>query len=362
MARNKPDVGDPTEALSLLSDTEFLSDDDRLRDAIDDLEAKLDGVGSIRASVYRINREDGARAYLFATPAEDFTLDRLRDEFGGGSFIVSLNARGARGIAPRNWRVEVATPPGWQPPKVQDPVPVPVTPAHPLLGGVDLLAEQARRDSQRNETILMELLRAIRPPDPMAQMKAMMDMWSMMQGMVPQQAPATGGGLAGLDMMDQVIEMAQKLTPRGEATSTDVLVEAIRGLVPVLRDALTKQGQPAPQQLGNAGAAAPGNQAQPQQGGVPDEQEDGEMLAERLFVGQLVGAATANTSPDAIVGQVLAIIPDREKIRAFLTGPNAIDELAEIDPRVIEHVEWFQQLGQAMLEKLDDGTASQHAA
>ena len=114
----------------------FRPSDQRMEDAIAELQGKIDGGdGSVRAMIYRI-RGDGEKVYLSQVPAELFSLDTVRDQYGGGEYAVSVSVRGRRGIPPRSWRVRVEAPPGWVPPEERgrpaDPVPAPA--AEPEAG------------------------------------------------------------------------------------------------------------------------------------------------------------------------------------------------------------------------------------
>ncbi len=181
-----------------------------MEDAIAELQGKIDGGdGSVRAMIYRI-RGDGEKVYLSQVPAELFSLDTVRDQYGGGEYAVSVSVRGRRGIPPRSWRVRVEAPPGWVPPEERgrpaDPVPAPA--AEPAVSAV---LEQLARDRDRSDRILESLLSSLRPPDPAAQMQSMLSMVQALQVLAPPAPLAPPATLDGLALTERVLEMARTL-------------------------------------------------------------------------------------------------------------------------------------------------------
>ncbi len=323
----------------------FRPSDDRMEDAIAELQGRIDGgEGSVRAMIYRI-RPDGEKIYLSQVPAEIFSLDMVRDQYGGGEYAVSVSVRGRRGIPPRSWRVRVEAPPGWTPPeeRARPPEPAPAPAESPAISAV---LEQLTRDRDRSDRMLESLLASLRPPDPAVQMQSMLAMVQAVQSLtpaVPVPVAPPPAALDGLALTERVLEMARTLSPRGETSSADVLLETVKGIVPVLREALVDQRAAPP--------VAPVPAADP----VPDEDDaprGSEMVAERMFLAQLIAGAESGQQPSQWIAPVLRVV-SAEKARRFLSGPDAIDVLAGIDERVPDHEKWFRQLGTLLVAQLD---------
>lgn len=334
-------IGEPLESEA------YTPEEDRMEDAIQDLQAQIDGgVGVVRVSVYRLT-DKGDRIYLTTVSADAFALDALRDTYGGGDYGISMSVKGVKGIPPRNWKVRIEAPPGWTPASsVPPPAPVasvPDVPATPPAPARDMILEQMAADRARSDRMIEALLGSLRPPDPAAQLSSMLQLWQGFQSMIPAAAPVVQpSSLDGLELTERVLEMARTLSPRGETSSADVLLETVKGIVPVLREALVDQRA--------APAAAPVPAADPEQ--EEDEPRGSEMVAERMFMAQLIAGAESGQQPAQWIAPVLRVVP-ADKARQFLAGPDALETLASIDERVMQHEEWFRKLGTLVVAQLD---------
>jgi hypothetical protein len=340
----------------------FLPEEDRMAAVIQELSDKIDGgQGVVRAVLYRITPQ-GDRSYLTTMPAEAFNLDYLRDTYGGGDYAVSIAVRGRRGVPPKNMRITIEQPPGWRPPMVEMPAqPVVDTPPAPGMEGMALLIEQSQKDRERTDRLIEVMVAGMRPPDPAGQMQAMVAAFQAFQAMIPR-APvvpvsAPADGLAQAAKLLELIRANTPATP-GEATGSDVLLAAVNGLGPVMRDALAQQrGDP-------AGIPTPpiAESEQPVVSTTDPKDEAGEddmsNMADQLFIAQMVASAKSGGDQRQWVEPILAVIsPD--VAREFLAGPDAIRELSEINPQVREHVPWFEKMGAVLLEHIDQKEPTQ---
>ena len=75
-------------------------------------------------------------------------------------------------------------------------------------------------------------------------------------------------------------------------------------------------------------------------------------MADQLFVAQMVASAKSGGDQRQWIKPILAVISP-EIARDFLAGPDAIQELAEINPEVKQHEPWFREMGRVLLDYLD---------
>ncbi len=339
----------------------FLPEEDRMADVIQELENKIDGgVGIVRAVLYRITPQ-GDRSYLTTMPAENFSLDYLRDTYGGGDYAVSIAVRGKRGVPPRNMRITIERPPGWRPPMVEMPPPPMVDkPNTAAMDGLQMVLEQSQKDRERTDRLLEAMVSGMRPPDPAMQMQAMVAAFQAFQAMIPTPAAVVpvAPPVDGLAQAAKLLELIRANTPptSGEATGSDVLLAAVNGLAPVLREALSAQ-QPKPVMAESTIPVVPDptSMAVPPSEKDPDqdlETDDMSSMADQLFVAQMVASAKSGGDQRQWIKPILAVISP-EIARDFLAGPDAIQELAEINPEVKQHEPWFREMGRVLLDYLD---------
>ena len=336
------DVGDA------LSGGDFRPEEERIAEVVAELNDRIgSGTGEVRTTVYRCG-PGGERAYLASMPADDFSLDFLRDTYGGGDYKIRLAVRGIKGIPPKNWRVTIEAPAGWRAPEPQvDPDPVPV--AEPRReDGVRLLLEQSQKDRERADRLVEGLIASLRPPDPAVQMQAMMAAFQAFQAMIPKAPPApAAGAVDGLGQAARLLELIRENTPvkPGESTGSDVLLAAIQGLTPVLRDAIrVDAGRPV------TVPEIPGSPEEKKE--VEEDQAGMASMAESMFVAQLVASAKAGGDQRQWIPSILAVVSP-ETAKGFLASPEAIADLAELDDGVMENRAWFEELGRVLLAHID---------
>lgn len=86
---------------------------------------------------------------------------------------------------------------------------------------------------------------------------------------------------------------------------------------------------------------------QPQVNPTPNPSErDPKMFQQMMIkagIGQLVKSAQKNLDP-SLSAEYLTNLYEKEMIEKFLMAPQALDQAAKMDPRVTDHVDWFNNL------------------
>jgi hypothetical protein len=110
----------------------------------------------------------------------------------------------------------------------------------------------------------------------------------------------------------------------------DILSDAVRSFAPAIAAAATQQMPPAP-----SGAQMP----QPPQ----IENQGEEMYMLKLYLKMLVDNAAAGKDPSLYADLVADNLTDAD-LTKLLGTPDVIAELGKINPKVLEHREWFGKL------------------
>ncbi len=309
-----------------------------VNEALETLYAEMEITGdleSARVFVSKLNF-DGANneARVWEGDAEAYNLERIAKKFGTGQYRVKVYVR-----IPTGQRVQKAS-------KVygyklsredEERLNAPVT--QPSQSGGLTVADV--------ETMFARFAAQMQPapvaqPNPLAMMKELAE---VMKVMTP--APAQPGGMGQMrDMIEIVQLMRESSDPieRGvNASTSDVLLKMVEKFGPLMAGALQMQQ---PQNM--AQAPAPQLQAPPQENPAPISQED-EMskLQEaqlKMGLGYLVTMAEHAAPPETYAAVILDYAPE-ENLNQLLAIPGGpIEALARLEPRVKNHVAWFEQV------------------
>lgn len=206
-----------------------------------------------------------------------------------------------------------------------------------MLMGV--IAQQATKPAQEN---------------PLKQMREMAEVMRMLN---PAPATPAPGPLDSIRMMRELAGLAQELNPPTEGTA---------GTMHALTGFLDKFGGPLLGILGQAAGnvprlpqAAPAGPVAPPARAVPDnvdaapnEGNDMHMLAQvklKAGIGMLVNCAMQDFDPSSYAGMILDQVP-AAVLDEWLSAPDVLGKLAQIDPRVANHPRWFEELLSAIMQ------------
>lgn len=329
-----------TELDDLEPDTGAAPADDTPDDvAVNSLLADIAGDTSAAVTVYR-SAPNQKLKYLFKCHPGDFSLEQLRDEYGGGDFRLYISKAG---VLYKNVGVSV------EPPRR---VPEQVARQNPAPDMLEILREMQRQNMQDMQILLLKMAEAMRantpPIDPVAMQNQLLSQLATMKSLFtkdegPRENP--------LDGILKGIELAKSLapTPVGEANTTDVLLEAIKTFGRPLAEGVARMqdAQPAqPQQIDPARVQrAPG---------TPDTSkgESNVNTVLKMQLKMLVKKAQAGSDPALYADLILDNIPEPQ-VRAFLLQPSALDELVKLNADVATVRPWFEQLAAEITAALD---------
>lgn len=335
------------------------------RDSLSALMGELVGVDDATVTVYRATRNQ-PQAYMFKCSPASFSLDDLRDKFGGGEFRVYIT----RGGEPwRNRRVIVEQKAGGMPSEIE---------AKP--SAVDALAAVMREGFARQAEIMATLAR---PAPSSSSMFSGMDLPAVITAAAaaitalrpppaPAPAPVADSGRSvdrAMDMLMKGIELAQTMGGGGGGGDDPSLMALLRDFVksPMLAQAVSSTLRPAvaAPSFQPARPVAP-MQSQPAVAApvVPVAQEETAMVNPLIahYLGALVGFAAEGSDPTLYADLILDRLPD-ETLRGLLDAkPDPVTVLAGINPKVLQHRDWFVELVETIRAALGSDSAQNGAS
>lgn len=277
-------------------------------------------------------------------------LTHIRDEWGPGKYQLQLRKGGK--IVPGGRGITIAANRSAR--------------ALPARGGaiedgaqklIDQMREDARRSEDRYTRLLETLLGKTAAPAPpplgIAEMVTLVKL-------VTDRPPAAPGGDA-LGQFSQFVELGKNLGilkkpgdgDGGGAADPEagLLTTAVKELGPVLAALVAAKGaEPARPQ-----ALPPPRQAQAPApaAAAPAPAADADPLAEfRAQLAVMLRGAERNSDP---IGYATVICDqiDETLLRGLIDAPQFVEVLAGVDPRVLDHREWFEELRQEVRAILD---------
>jgi hypothetical protein len=316
--------------------------------------------------VYRVQENTGRLAYMFSClPSELPILDKLRDDFDGGNFEVRIL---------KNGKIFRRRPISVEPPRKET---VTQNQNSDTAAILQVMADGFNRLGE-----LMADRQAVQQPalNPVELQTQMMNQMILMKQFLTGE-PAEKE--RPLDQLKTVIELQKVIEDtKGESSSNDVMISLINQVLPQLAEMGKKEqeinaemaargmvpaqpgaGQPMPV---NRGVKAryrqppttprhlrPNPQAQnaPQINPVKTEVEN-PMKMHLIF---LCTMAAKNVDPEPYAAMVLDNTPDEklDELIDFISGENAIAEMAAVHKPVEKYQEWFSQLGKHILEMVE---------
>lgn len=331
------------------------ADDPTELDTLDEWDVLDDAEGK-RFQVHKLPSRAGEReAYCYTYSGADLSLDTIRETFGGGTYRIT--ARNAQNQYQGSKRVSIIE------------LPKPLQP--PAREGEFL--QRGERSSNEAMTMIMKvmeeqgkLLAALltRPPVPPQTGPTALELVQLIKAMERKESDPVGMLLKGL-------EMGKSLGGGGETSMLDVAAQGLSALAPLIAQQAGKappRPAPPPKQLppetaSPAAAPAPNAEGPPKETG-----EDVEILKKlqwlKLQTVQLVNLAARGKredgefvkDPELYAEVFMDNLPPFitiDEIVERLSGENVIAQLAQINPAVAQHAQWFEQFRQGCLDSVE---------
>lgn len=282
--------------------------------------------------IYRQGPKYEDQTYIDECPPSEFRLSMLQEEpYNGGTFRIHVRGAGKTGfLANRKIKVQ---------PKAKKPDAVPAA---------DVVTSALAQMQQQNAAMMKELMttmQAMRQPAPQ---QSPMDLIAMIKLVKELTVPAPAAPAAAAEqigLFKEVVAMAKTMSEMTGGAPEDPLLRGLERLAaPMLTYmAAQKQNQAVPQPT-----TMPTVEEQP---AVQPEPEQDPMMMIRTYFAMLIAKAEAQVDPTPYAYLILEHVP-QEMIDDRLRPDNWLDRLAEIDPRVKNHQEWFADLRNLIFELL----------
>jgi hypothetical protein len=317
--------------------------------ALDGMISEFTGAADTVVNVYR--QGDGKNlSFLFRTSPDELTggeiMERCRDGYGTGDYRIHIRA-GSRLVKNAPFSVE----------RIQGPDPALGVPAA-VNQGLGIAEVIAMMQSSNDKMALMfsETMRAMgeamkgnaAPAFNPAEMQA-----SLIQSLAALKSMTDKPDTAPADpvaMLIQGITLAKELNPKeGDTNSSDILLEGIKQFAPAIAQAT---------QMGAARLSPPTNGAPP--AGPPldpqasaDADREKEVNMRNFMLKQqltwLIKQAESGKDPD-LYAELLLDQVGETAVLEFIAKPDALDQLAAINPGVVGQRIWFERLRDAILD------------
>lgn len=301
---------------------------------------------NVKVNVYRVDLSKGSKggAFLFSCDPVEFNFEKLRDDYGGGTYRVHVRANG--GIAanrlvtieePRRPKIEAQAQPS------QDLVAPLTTMMQAMVAGFENLGKlivTAQPQQQSRSDMLQEMLLY----------KQLFEQ--------PQQS-----NVNPLDFVKQGIDLAKELGTSGKETGTaDIVMGLLETFGKPIAEAVataqaTQRANPPP--VPHPGAPMITHAANPaviapvhDNPAIASEQIEGDIMKQmQSYLNFLIAQAQADNDVYTYAGMILDAAPP-EQIDQFINRPDWLDYLAQFEPNVKNFEPWFTQLRDAMKELL----------
>ena len=324
-------------------------------DSLDEWDV-LDDSEGLKFQVHKMPTRAGEReAYCMTYTGTDLSLDAIRETFGGGTFRIT--ARNAQNQYQGSKRVTIID------------LPKPPVPAQ---GGEYL----RRGESSQNESMGLMI-------------KMFEQQGAMLTAMLTRPLPVAPAGPTALELVQLIkamerkesdpittllkgLELGKQLGGGGGETSVmDLGMTALQALGPMIAAQAQKPAQPQKTLPAAAAAATNGAKAPAKETETP-KQEGQEMgLLQKL---EFLRVATAQLcvharkgkrpdgefvkDPDLYAEVFLDNIPEQiltlDEVIERMREPNAVEQLAQVNPQVKEFAEWFEAFRRACLDHVDE--------
>ena len=309
--------------------------------------------------VYRVIEKEGKMNWLFnCLPSELPIIDKLRDAYGSGLYRARVYKNGSLYRA-LDYSIEA--------PKFMDQMKNPLQQSSAQQpADVTNIVNAMLAAQERQFLKLQEILVNRAPPatgfNMQEAMTGVLAMMVQMKSFLAPSQPNTGG----IDMLLKFMEIAKEIGGGGGETNfldvirdvvkSDVFGKALEASVVPQLPAQSATSQPAKKRLPvqaaqTASVASTTNSNEVNSMKVP-------AIVIKQYLGQLISRAERGSDPALYAEFVLDNVADtiyEKPLVEFLSRENVVDELAKIDGRVQQHVEWFNELRDSVISILTDG-------
>lgn len=284
---------------------------------------------NLSVKIYSI--EEGKYDWCFAcTPADLPVNERIRRDFGGGRYEARLySGAKIRRRLPFGIREMLKKP---------DATPAPTNDVAAVVQGISKLGEMIVSMSTGFSQQIAQLQTGAAGPavtfNPLDMQKSMIDNMVAMKMLVGDNA---GGGSNVKDMIDVFrsgVDLAKEVG--GEGGGDDMLGFLSKGT-----EMITKIANAAATVPTAPPTATPAVVHTPPATGSTREQQ---IAALKVEIGRLVRVAQRGSAPALYADLILDNVPV-PVIESFLTDGNSLEKLAKLDPAVMNHQQWFTELG-----------------
>lgn len=355
----------PDEGAELL-ETGTLPNDDAALDAaaaaLDELR-ELGGDEVIQWTVFKVSSGPGGKGgYCGRFSSGDLSLDMIRDTWGGGKYRIRGTDQARKWVTGASRTVELM-----DMPKAAGATPAPITPPQDFQGLAAILA--AVKPSGDANAQMMTLLTAIvnRPPPPAPPQMGIGEILALIKEMRPESK-----GKDSTELLMEGIRLGRDLAGGGGETGLmDIAARGLDMIAPIVKaqalapKAAPRIAAPAPALVLPAGApetVAPGGprSAAP---AVPTAQpKEVDPMFEKLKwlrhqVRILIHQAARGGDPELYAAVLLDNLPDfitEEEMLERMSAPDAITQLAMLEPAVNTHAAWFEEFRQAVLGQFEN--------
>ena len=320
--------------------------EEELNSILEEIDADKSDI-KYRVKIYRVVQ--GNQVWLFDAAPREYFLPTLRDEYGGGTFLVVVYKEN-RIFKKKRLMIEA------KPKKVED-RPAPTTQENGAM------FEVMRQMQEANRELLGQIATAVsQRPDPMASMMQAVAMMAQIKEVM-----GFGGGQNAVDPMKQfrdsisiAREMMEMAGGGGGHDTSDVLMKAIESFAPMIAKATEKELDAMPSKTPALSSPTPfrpiaGPQSLPVKPAAPQPPVGGpEMLIQMALkknMPMLMDKAAKGKDPGLYAEVVLDNIPESffPQFVRFIAQPDALDKMIAAYPPAAQYREWFAQLREAIL-------------
>ncbi len=293
-------------------------DDISLLNVIADL--GCDGVDDAKVNVYRQDEKNPHKgAFLFTCAPGDFSLETLRDSYGGGRYRVHARANG-RVVTNRVIQIEE--------PKRGIPGAMVMQNQSSPVADLGKLIEAM----QVGFTNLGQLIMQKQAPsvDPDAMRSNLLRDLSMMRELLGINQPRVDSSETAMTMFLKGIDVAKSITPReGEAGTVDLIMEGLKTFGPVIAEATKNKMESAATMPSAAPLPLPTPHQSSQAFSQPQPIGNDDMM--KQYAAMLHGLALADKDPYVYAGLLCDNVPESE-IRTIISRPNVKQFLFDLNP------------------------------
>jgi hypothetical protein len=336
------------------NDTELQNDIDTQISSVTSEFSADDRDVTLKIKFHRVLPQKGRRAWLFdILPSELPVMDRIRDHYGDGTYEASVYKNGN---LYRKFQFDIERP-KFPAQAVKE------TGSSEISTVLAAIAEQNERQFQQlKELMLTKQSVSVPVSDPVNMMSAMLGAMVQMKNLM---APAPQpGSMGSMELFIKGIEVAKEMNSGDRETNLlDVLNNIIKS--PIVEKAIESYSvvPQLPRAQAQEKLPSPVSIVKPSQDKQPiTSPEKGDQTVKvpdafiKQYVNMLVERAMRGSDPDLYADFVLDNVPENI-IREHLANETIIEDLSKLDPRVLQHKEWFVSLRDSLLNALTDDSS-----